>query len=268
MILFLLLWTSFCCIMATCILWCDLQFSSHRIYNITHTREPANSAVIVAVKLLDAKTILFTTSVPHNMKSKGNCGELLVSKGSDVGVMAVLLETALKVISVPTPLQFTIQSPDVKSLQQSQLATFSAHLQSGQLQLTFGSVPLLDSSHDSNDCVFRLIHADFAAVLGDSSVVHKCQKFERLRIAKTGPHHSFHSTSDTHKSHCQYVAALASWLKIIVSDDMLSKHFSPTSMTLQGNLCAQLQQGDPAHHDDCMSSTDVTQHTGHRTDGA
>ena len=125
---------------------CRLQFTSHKVYCVIPS-VPTTVATITAVELADSKTILFTTSEPHQFKSRRTLGQLdVVQQQQDIGVMAQLLQTALKVTSVPTrkgapsPVQFTIQNP-FKRLQSTELASLSSRLQAKTLQMTFGYAP-------------------------------------------------------------------------------------------------------------------------------
>ncbi len=104
---------------------------------MTHSSAPTNLATIIAIELSDNKMIKLTTAEPHHFKSKRTCGQLYAAEGSELGVLAPLLKTALKVANVPSPQQFTIQS-SVKDLQQEQLAAISTQLQMGACHLTFG----------------------------------------------------------------------------------------------------------------------------------
>lgn len=115
---------------------CYLQFVSHKIYKVNHCVAPTSTANICAVHTSNPRGILFTTAEPHSFKSRRCCGQLDASEGHNVGVLAPILQTALKIVTVPTPLQFTVQSP-IKGLPEAQLASLTAQLQAGTLQMTF-----------------------------------------------------------------------------------------------------------------------------------
>ena len=129
--------------MCSCSLYtCYLQFASHKVYSVTHSLVPASVATISEIQPKDTTGILFTTSQPHGFKSRRTCGQLYASGEQATSVPAAFLQPALKVAAVPSPLQFTIQSP-IKGLQEEdQLANLTAQLvaqlQAGSLRMTFG----------------------------------------------------------------------------------------------------------------------------------
>ncbi len=119
-----------------------LQFASHKVYSVTHSLVPENIVTISDIQTKDTTGILFTTTQPHGFKSRRTCGGLFASGEQTPSVPAAFLQTALKVAAVPSPLQFTIQSP-IKGLQEEEQMTNLAtqlvtHLQAGSLHLTFG----------------------------------------------------------------------------------------------------------------------------------
>ncbi|KAA6429036.1 MAG: retinoic acid inducible I [Trebouxia sp. A1-2] len=117
------------------------EFASHKVFSVTHSLVPARVATISDIQPKDTTGILFTTTQPHDFKSKRTCGQLFASGEQTPSVPAAFLQTAFKVAAVPSPLQFIIQSP-IKGLQEEkQLAQLAMHLQAGVLHLTFGQCP-------------------------------------------------------------------------------------------------------------------------------
>ena len=119
-----------------------LQFASHKLYSVTHSMVPASVVTINDIEPKDTTGILFTTTQPHGFKSRRTFGQLYASGEHTASVPAAFLQTAFKIAAVPSPLQFTIQSP-IKGLQEEEQMTnlttqLVTHLQAGSLHLTFG----------------------------------------------------------------------------------------------------------------------------------
>ncbi|DBB05724.1 TPA: hypothetical protein ACH3X1_012325 [Trebouxia sp. C0004] len=126
------------------------ESSPAKVYSVTHVLEPASVVTISDMQPKDTTGILFTTTQPHGFKSKRTCGELYATGAQTTSVPIAFLQTAFKIVAVPSPLHFVIQNP-IKGLQgEEELANLTAqlltHLQAGVLRLTFGESFVVDTS--------------------------------------------------------------------------------------------------------------------------
>ncbi|KAL0044320.1 hypothetical protein WJX82_011427 [Trebouxia sp. C0006] len=126
------------------------EFASHKLYSVTHSMVPASVVTINDIEPKDTTGILFTTTQPHGFKSRRTFGQLYASGEQTASVPAAFLQTAFKIAAVPSPLQFTIQSP-IKGLQKEEQMTnlttqLVTHLQAGSLHLTFGESFVVNTS--------------------------------------------------------------------------------------------------------------------------
>ena len=114
-----------------------LQFKSHKVYDVSHNPFPTRIVTIQSVQA-ESDSLVFTTAEEHNFEAKRTCGQLHAADSTSVTALAKVVETAVKVLRLPSTMKFAIPYKHLPESLDAELQALNEQLSAGLQQLTFG----------------------------------------------------------------------------------------------------------------------------------